>query len=50
MTIYHISHSSQFCVICKLADGELVSIVQIINEDLDAFLCNLLWGTALAED
>lgn len=32
--LWHISHSSQFWVICKLAEGTLCPISQIINEDI----------------
>ena len=30
--LWHISHSSQFGVICKLAEGTLCFLIQIINE------------------
>ncbi|KAK4826285.1 hypothetical protein QYF61_007132 [Mycteria americana] len=33
-TLWHISHSPQFCVICKRAEGTLCPIIQIINEDV----------------
>jgi len=32
-TIWSIKHSSQFCIICKLAEGVLCPIFQLINED-----------------
>ena len=34
-TLWPISQSSQFCVICKLAEGTLWPIIQIINEDVE---------------
>ena len=34
MTLWLISHSSPFCVICKLAQGALCPIVQVINEEV----------------
>lgn len=33
-TLWPISHSFQLCVICKLADGKIFPILQIVNEDL----------------
>lgn len=33
-TFWCISHSSQFCVSCKLAEGALCPIVHVINEDV----------------
>lgn len=30
--LWHISYSSQFCVICKLVEGTLCPVIQIINE------------------
>ena len=33
MTLWHISHSSQSGVICKLAESTLCLIIQLINED-----------------
>ncbi|KAK4819566.1 hypothetical protein QYF61_007077 [Mycteria americana] len=33
MPLWHISQSSQFCVICRLAEGTLCSIIQVISED-----------------
>lgn len=32
-TLWFTSHSSQFGVICKLAEGTLSPIIQISNED-----------------
>lgn len=33
-TLRCISHTSQFCVICKLAEASLCLSVQVINEDI----------------
>ncbi|GAB0186707.1 ectonucleotide pyrophosphatase/phosphodiesterase family member 3 [Grus japonensis] len=37
MTLWHISHSSQFGVISRLAEGTLCPIMQIINEDVELY-------------
>ncbi|GAB0185708.1 mitochondrial enolase superfamily member 1 [Grus japonensis] len=34
-TLWHISHSSQHNVICRLAEGTFCPIIQIINEDVE---------------
>jgi len=34
MTFWCISHSSQFCVISKIAEGTLSPVVQIINKNV----------------
>ena len=35
LTLWCISHSSQFCVISKLAEGTLCPIIQTVNEDVE---------------
>jgi len=35
MTLWHIIHSSQFGVTCKLAEGALCPIIQISKEDVE---------------
>jgi len=34
MTLWHVSHSSQFSAISKLVDGKHWPIIQIISEDV----------------
>lgn len=34
MTLWHISHFSQFCVTWKFAEGSLCPIIQILSEDV----------------
>lgn len=34
MTIWHISHSSQFCIISKFPESTFSPIIQMINEDV----------------
>ncbi|KAK4810833.1 hypothetical protein QYF61_008805 [Mycteria americana] len=49
-TLWHISHSSQICVISKLAEGTLCLIIQIINEDVEhdrTQYWGQYWGTPL---
>ncbi|KAK4824703.1 hypothetical protein QYF61_017929 [Mycteria americana] len=36
-TIWHISHSFQSCIICKLVEGAPCPIILIINEDVEQY-------------
>jgi len=48
MTPWHISRLSQFYVICKLAEGTLCPIIQIVNEDINNIgPSSDPWGTPL---
>lgn len=38
-----VSHSSQFCMIVKLAEGMPYPIMQIINEDVEWYWMNVEW-------
>ena len=47
-TIWCISHPSQFCIICELAEGALCPIVHIINEDVEQYCPSIdTWGALL---
>lgn len=35
--LWYVSHSSQFCIICKHAEGAFCPIVQVISEDVKQY-------------
>lgn len=50
-TMWYISHSSQFYIICKLAEGASCPTSRSLMESLSSiFLSILPWGTALSTD
>lgn len=51
-TLWWISHSSQFYVICKLAGGTLCPIIQIVNEDVKQYwtqFCPLAYTASILQ-
>jgi len=46
MSIWYTNYSSQFCIICKLAEGVLCLIVQVISEEVSLGSSIDLWGIA----